>query len=358
MNTLSIRLLVVVLLIATGCAEHASLQTTFERAIEEFDLPDSPGGAVLVYQGDSVLLRRAFGLAEVESGRQNTPETCFRLASVTKQFTAMCVLILADRGELQVTQPMSDFFADFPPAAAQVTVHELLSHTSGIVAYEEVMAETTTVPVLDADVFRLLQTVDSTYFPPGSNYRYSNSGYALLALIVEKVSGMGFAEFLSKEIFLPLGMKSSIAIEHGLTDAAIRAFGYSPPDSGQTEFQRTDQSTTSHVLGDGGIYSCVDDLLRWHLSLLDRPLVSREILEDAFAVQAMSEDGTTRYGYGWMIGEIGGLKTVFHSGSTIGFRNFLLRVPERGLLVVVLMNRNDGPAETIARRLAEAALAQ
>lgn len=320
--------------------------------LDAWDLAGHPGGAVLVAEGDRVLFERGFGLADVEAGIPNTVETNFRLASVTKQFTAMAVLILRDRGAVALDDPITDYFPEGPAAWRAITVKHLLTHTSGLVDYEDVMPETTSVPLLDRDVLRLVKSIDTAYFSPGAHYRYSNTGYALLALTVERVSGLTFAEFLRREIFEPAGMRRSVAFENGISTVQRRAYGHSPDTTVAHDFHRTDQSMTSSVLGDGGIYSSVRDLLAWHRILLSERLVPRATLDEAFTPHVTSDDGKVRYGYGWMIEEMNGRKALTHSGSTIGFRNFIIRVPEREFLVVVLMNRADGTAERLARELA------
>ncbi len=326
---------------------------TMTDLLDEWDRPDIPGGAVLMAEGDRVIVSRGFGLANVESNVPNSIETNFRLASVTKQFTAMSVLILRDRGSLSLDDPITDFFPEGPALWRSITVRHLLTHTSGLVDYEDVMPETTSVPVLDKDVLRLVKGIDTTYFVPGSRYQYSNTGYALLALIVERTSGLTFAAFLRKEIFDPAGMTHTVAFENGISTVDRRAYGYSPEPGSASGFLRTDQSVTSSVLGDGGIYSSVTDLLAWHRILLSERLVSRATMDEAFTPHTTSDDGKVRYGYGWMVEEMEGMKALTHSGSTIGFRNFIIRIPEREFVVAVLMNRADGAAERLARAMAQ-----
>ncbi|MCU0453875.1 MAG: beta-lactamase family protein [Bacteroidetes bacterium] len=344
------------LLVCTTLTLVASCATTgvhrTNGLLEEWTQPGRPGGTVLVAEGDRIHLSRGFGSADVEANIPNGAETNYRLASVTKQFTAMSVLILRDRGSLTLEDPITDFFPEGPAWWRSISVKHLLTHTSGLVDYEDAMPETTTVPVLDCDVLQLVKPVDTTYFVPGSRYRYSNTGYALLALIVERRSGLTFATFLQKEIFGPAGMQRSVAFENGISAVDRRAYGYSPDTASASGFRRTDQSMTSSVLGDGGIYSSATDLLAWHRALLSERLVSRATLDEAFTPHATSDDGKVRYGYGWMIEEAEGERVLTHSGSTVGFRNFILRIPEREFVVIVLMNRADGEAERLARALA------
>lgn len=304
-----------------------------------------PGASVLVIRAGMPALRRSYGLADLEAGVAVTPQTNFRLASVSKQFTATAILLLAEDGALDLDDRARQWLPSLPVATATVTIRHLLTHTSGLVDYEDVMDPATTAQVRDADVLRLLETQDRTYFAPGSDYRYSNSGYALLALIVERASGQRYADFLRGRIFLPLGMGGTVAYEAGISGVAHRAYGYSFVQGAWT---RTDQSTTSAVLGDGGIYSSIDDLARWDAALYDERLLRGESLRAAFTPATPTDDPQVRYGFGWRItGE-----TLWHSGETIGFRNVIVRYPQQRMSVVVLTNRDDPEPYALARRIA------
>jgi CubicO group peptidase (beta-lactamase class C family) len=226
-----------------------------------------------------------------------------------------------------------------------VTIRHLLSHTGGLIDYEDSVPDEAP-QVHDADVLRILAGQNRTYFASGSNYRYSNSGYSLLSLIVERASGQKFAAFLHDRIFEPLGMQNTLAFEDGVSIVPMRAYGYSAAGN---SWARTDQSSTSAVLGDGGIYSSVDDLAKWDAALYDDRLLRAESRKVAFAPATHTDNPSVDYGFGWRItGE-----TLWHSGETRGFRNVILRYPERKLTVIVLTNRNDpepySTAQTIAR---------
>ena len=309
-----------------------------------------PGAALLVVQDGAPIARRGYGLADLEQGKPVTPATNFRLASVTKQFTAAAVLLLAEDGRLGLDDRARQWLPSMPPIADAVTIRQLLTHTSGLIDYEEIIPASMTAQLHDADVLALLQTQHRTYFRPGTAYRYSNSGYALLALIVERASGRSFAEFLRERIFQPLGMTGTVAFEDGISTVNHRAFGYSD-DNGS--WQRTDQSQTSAVLGDGGVYSSIDDLAKWDAALYDDRLLAAASRRLAFAPSTPTDDPAVEYGFGWRItGE-----TLWHSGETMGFRNVILRFPERRLTVVILTNRNDPEPYRTALSIADAALA-
>ncbi len=305
-----------------------------------------PGASVLVVREGDAVVRRAYGLANVEDGVAATPRTNYRLASVTKQFTAAAILLLAEDGRLQLDDRVRSWLPSLPAATDAVTIRQLLTHTSGLIDYEDVIPEGTVVPLRDADVLRLLESEDRTYFVPGSSYQYSNSGYALLALIVGKASGESFASFLRHRIFEPLGMHDTVALEEGISTVAQRAFGYSANERAWT---RTDQSITSAVLGDGGIYSSIDDLARWDAALYDERLLRGDSLRAAFTPATKTDQPDVAYGFGWRItGD-----SVWHSGETIGFRNAIVRFPRQRLTVVVLTNRNSPATYATALKIAD-----
>jgi CubicO group peptidase (beta-lactamase class C family) len=234
-----------------------------------------------------------------------------------------------------------EWLPSLPPAAAAVTVRQLLSHTSGIIDYEELIAAGTREPLRDADVLRLLARADRTYFPPGSRFRYSDSGYALLALLIAQVSGTDFASFLRRRIFAPLAMHDSVALEAGISTVPHRAFGYSRSGAG---WARTDQSLTSAVLGDGGVYSSVDDLAKWDAALSDGRLLQPATRELAVTPVTGTDDPQVRYGLGWRLTGA----SEWHSGETLGFRNAFVRWARARLTAIVLTNRSDGDPYSVA----------
>ena len=294
---------------------------------------EGPGAAVAVIRNGTSAYYVS-GYASLELRERITSATNFRLASITKQFTAAAILLLIEDGKLTLEDRAGRWLPSLPPATNTMTLRHLLTHTSGLVDYEDVIPATLMDQLHDDDVLQLLESQDRTYFAPGTSYRYSNSGYALLALIVGKASGLSFAQFLDARIFRPLGMLNTVAHEDGVSRMMHRAFGYSEVDHA---WQRTDQSQTSAVLGDGGIYSSLDDLAKWDAALYDERLLKSSSLRMAFAPSTRTDDPSIEYGFGWRItGE-----TVWHSGETIGFRNVIVRYPQRRLTVIMLTNRNE-----------------
>jgi CubicO group peptidase (beta-lactamase class C family) len=308
---------------------------------------EAPGASLLVLQDDQPVVRASYGLADLEAGTPTTPETNYRLASMTKQFTAAAILLLAEDGSLTLDDHAREWLPSLPQAAEEVTIRHLLTHTSGLIDYEDVIPRTFISQLHDADVLRLLETQHRTYFPPGTDYRYSNSGYALLARIVQGASGKTFATFLRERIFQPLGMNGTVAHEEGISTVNHRAFGYTEEEGW---WNLTDQDPTSAVLGDGGIYSSIDDLAKWDAALYDSRLLQPSSLQEAFTPATRTNDPNVEYGYGWRITD----ETLWHSGESIGFRNVIVRYPKRHMTVVVLTNRNEPEPYPLVEQIVQA----
>ena len=342
--------------LATVCVAGARAQgadagrvRTIDSLFAPYSAPGAPGASVVVIRRGRVVFERAYGLADLEARTPAAPRTDYRLASVTKQFTAMAVMLLAADGRLTYDDSVSRWLPALPGYARGVTIRNLLNHTSGLWYYEAFVPDTQTYQVKDRDALALIAQADSLFFPPGSAYRYSNTGYALLALVVEAASGMPFARFLEARIFRPLGMRGSVAFEEGVSTVPNRAFGYSRDSSG---WHRTDQSNTSAVLGDGGVYTSVRDMVRWDRALERHTLVSAEAQQLAWTPATLTSGSATEYGFGWFVRRDEGRLRVWHAGSTRGFRNAILRHPDERLTVVVLTNRNEGDPIAIGERVA------
>ena len=353
---------ILALVLCTACATASKARVT----ADDLQFVDSlftaytgttvPGASVVVISDGRVTVRRAYGMADLERRVAATPETDYRLASVSKQFTAMAVMLLVKDGKVRYDQAVREFLPELPAAARAVTVRHLLNHTSGLWDYEDLIPDSRTAQLDGRDVLALVVSKDSLYFPAGSQYRYSNSGYVLLGLIVERVSGMTFPEFLQTRIFRPLGMGASVAHVEGSDTVPRRAYGYSP--RGGT-FVPTDQSVTSATLGDGGIYTNVDDMQRWDQALYPggTALVDAATLDLAATPPQLpagaGAGATTEYGFGWFVDTYRGEKRWRHTGETSGFRNAIQRFPRRRLTVIVLTNRSSGEPGAIAESIAD-----
>jgi CubicO group peptidase (beta-lactamase class C family) len=335
---------------AAGDAASVSNARTVDEIFAAYDRSDVPGASVLVVKEGQVVLSRSYGMADLEAGVPATEWTNYRLASLTKQFTAMAIMLLVDDGRLSYDDHVGERLPGFPAYGREIRLRHLLTHTSGLPDYEDFVPDTQTVQLKDRDVLAILQRASGTISAPGSAYHYSNSGYAVLALVVEATSGIPFARFLQERIFVPLGMESTVAFESGVSTVARRAFGYT---AGPSRFARTDQSSTSAVLGDGGIYSSIHDLVRWDRALDAGTLVDAATMREAWTPATLADGSHTRYGFGWFVDRDADGLRLSHHGETRGFTNAILKYPERRVTVVVLTNRTGGDPLTLAQRVAE-----
>ncbi|HWJ21257.1 MAG TPA: serine hydrolase domain-containing protein [Gemmatimonadaceae bacterium] len=342
-------------------ASILSAQTTpsTERRVDAlmapYAAPAGPGASVLVVRDGRVACERSYGLAEVESGTPVTPRTNFRLASLSKQFTATAVMLLVADGRLHYDDSLATFLPALPAYARRVTVRQLLNHTAGLPDYEDFVPDSQTAQVHDADIPALIARATAPRFAPGTQYAYSNTGYVLLALVVERVSGQRFADFLHQRIFAPLHMTGTVAFEDGRSVVPHRAYGYTFDSAGLVH--RTDQSNTSATLGDGGIYTSAADLAKWDRALERHTLVSADAQRLAWTPPRLPEGRETQYGFGWFVTNDRGATRLIHHGESRGFTNAIVRYPERRLTVVVLTNRTGGAPWEIAQRIAELYLA-
>ncbi len=322
-----------------------------------------PGAAVLVAKDGRAVYNSSRGVADLQAMRPIDFRTNFRLASVSKQFTAAAVMLLVRDGKLRYEDRLTDIFPDFPEYGQVITIRNLLDHTSGLPDYEELMpASDGTVPaedaqIQDAGVMDLLKRQKAGWFVPGSLWRYSNSGYVLLGLVVEKASGRSFPDFLQERIFTPLNMIDTLAYVRGKNKVPNRAFGYAKENN---RWSMTDQSPTSATLGDGGVYSSLADLLQWDEALRRQSLLSEEEMRPALTPVRVPSKGPTEpdgtpadYGFGWFLNGWKGHARMWHYGETVGFRTAIQRFMDDGLTVVVLCNRADLDAAALSLKVAD-----
>ncbi len=322
-----------------------------------------PGAAVVVVKNDRVLFERAYGVADLRSLRKIDARTNFRLASLTKQFTAMAIMLLVHDGKLYYDDRLTDIFSGFPEYGGAITMRNLLNHSSGLQDYEDLMPpRDPAVPVeqtqiQDTGVLDLLKRQSSTKFTPGSKWAYSNSGYVLLGLIVQKVSGEGFPDFLHHRIFAPLNMSNTSAYVRGKSDVPNRAFGHSLEDR---SWKETDQSPTSATLGDGGVYSSLEDLGKWDRALQRNRLLSKREMLLALTPVKVSEGEVTEpdgsaaeYGFGWFLNPYRRHMRMWHYGETMGFRTTIQRFVADNLTIIILCNRADLNPSALALQVAD-----
>ncbi len=357
------RTAIAITVLALACHSSLAADRRAQRIDAIFHLLASkhtPGLAVLVIKDGRTIFCKGYGVADLRTGVPITPQTNVRLASFTKQFTAAAIMLLAQEGRLHYDDPLSRFFPEFAAYGRSITIRQLLNHTSGLPDYEDLYVNkfagtaAADIPQLkDADVLRIVEEQHSGVFPPGSKWQYSNSGYAVLAMIVEKVSGEPFGRYLAEHIFRPLAMRNTVAFEKGKNQVQQRAFGYQRQGDG---WIFADQSPTSAVLGDGGVYSSLDDLARWERALAHHTLLSRAEMEPALTPVAVasSKDGTpVQYGFGWFLEPYRGRARMYHDGETCGFRTTIQRFLDERLTIIVLANRVDLDPDALALKVAD-----
>ncbi len=367
----------VLALVAAGPAADTSREAATAAVLDGLVRGDEPGLAVLVRQDGKTVFERAYGVRDLRSRERIDRVTAFRLASVTKQFTATAVMLLVRDGKLRYEDALSDLVPSFPAYGGGISIRHLLTHTSGLPDYEDLMtaAERDRPPIWSADrqirddeVLALLRGETQGRFAPGTSWAYSNSGYVVLGRIVARVSGKPFGDFLHERVFAPLGMDRTRAYERGRNEVASRAFGHTREASG---FRQTDQSATSATLGDGGVYSTLADLASWDEAVRAGTLLSPAAMKPALTPVTLADGSLPHwpkgppsgdnlspgepvaYGFGWFLDPWRGRPRMWHYGETRGFRTAIERFPDDRLTVVILANRNDLDPVALALRVAE-----
>src|SRR4051794_5160943 len=298
-------------------------------------LPPHVGASVMAIDRDHVLFEHAYGLADLELKTPCTSSTNFRIASVSKQFTATAVMLLIDRRKIALDDPLTKYFPGFPDYGKRITIRHLLTHTSGLPAYEDLIPKGTTLQLDDLDVLRVLMDTKEPRFSPGDKFEYSNSGYTLLGLIVEAAAQKPFHAFMASDVFRPLGMDDSVLYQRGLNSIPHRAFGHGQKDG---HWIRSDQSLTSAVRGDGGVYTSLKDYRKWLLGIEERKLLSDASYEAMFSPQVGTDRHGSHYGFGWFVDEYRGEQRIHHSGETHGFRACVQRFPKRHAAIFYQLN--------------------
>jgi CubicO group peptidase (beta-lactamase class C family) len=340
-------LAVIVLLGGVGKAQSKitlPLPSTFDSYIQRVSAAGF-AGAVFIAQGDRVLLRSAYGLANDTLGQTFTPETVVDIGSLAKQFTAVGILKLVEQGKLTVTDTLAAFFPDLPADRASITIHQLLTHTAGLLN----VVEGDLTPLSRAAALDHIFSQPLTG-KPGAAYSYCNACYSVLAAIIEARSGQSYADYMHSQLFAPAGLRHTGFYGEPRWQGQPVAHGY---------LNDTDQGSPASwpgpywgVMGNGGILSTVDDLARWWKVLRAHRLLTPALTEQLFTRQVVQDSADTFYGYGWSIGSGPLGEEISHNGGGIGGNSDLAYLPEQDMLIILLGNRivyrtlgNDLPYE-------------
>jgi CubicO group peptidase (beta-lactamase class C family) len=357
-------------------ADAKTLTARLNYLLDGWKQKNAPGLAAALIRGGRIEYRKTFGFADLDARTPITPDTQFLLASLTKQFTAMAILILVERQKLRLDDTLAKYCPEFPGYARTITIRHLLNHTAGLTQYQELLAGKIDVEsyfrssksppaareFTAAEALQALSRQEKLRFPPGDRFEYSDSAYVLLGQIIERITGERYAEFLKESIFDPLGMKDTMVVDERKQKVPRLALSYGDRNH---KWQDITYSPENSIYGEDGIYSTLNDLYKWDQALYGERLVSRATLEMAFTPglnnegQEIATDLLTRpssYGFGWFISSLHGEKDVEHPGGWAGYDTYIVRVPSRRVTSIVLTNSSNDDVGEIAQQMAEMAM--
>ena len=328
---------------------YAQKLTKIDSLLQEKYPDNAPGATFLISKKGNIIYKKAFGLANLELSVPMKTDNVIKIGSITKQFTAISILMLMEQGKLNLDDEITRFIPDYPTNGNKITIHHLLTHTSGIKDYTRIkglnaIAQKDLTPSELID-FSKNEPID---FVPGEKYEYNNSGYVILGYIIEKVSGKPYANFVEEQIFKKLKMTAS---QYARQREVIknRASGYQKKDS---YINRMDFSLTLAYSG-GGLMSTVDDMFKWQEAIKNNLLISKETTEKAFTNYTLNNGEHTNYGYGWHIKAINNNRTFEHGGSVWGFKSMGVYLPDLDIYVIGLTNCLCNSPTKVTREIAE-----
>jgi len=316
-----------------------ALAKRIDAVMAEIYKPGEPGAAIIIRKDGKTIFRKGYGMADMELGVPVEPDMVFRLGSITKQFTAVSILILAEQGKLSLQDEITKFLPDFPTQGRTITIEHLLTHTSGLKSYTN-LSEWLPLWRKDMTVREIINlTKDKPMeFAPGERWNYNNTGYVLLGAVIEKVSGLTYEDYVNKNIFGPLGMKHSY---YGNTERIIprRIPGYQMGNDG---FVNAPYLSMTQPYAAGSLLSSVDDLAIWNDAVFSGKLLKKEWLDKAFTPCPLKNGGSTGYGYGWFIANYQGHRFIEHGGGINGFSTYEMTLPEDHIFLAILTNSAIG----------------
>jgi CubicO group peptidase (beta-lactamase class C family) len=348
-----------------------ALTERVDAFMSSWDKDTSPGAAILIACDGEILLKKGYGMADVESKTPIEPDdTAFLLASVTKPFTALSIIMCEERGLLDYDDSLTKIFPEFPIFVSGVTVRHLLNHTGGLYEYERLFMRNGQVDrawprsaktprsqyePTSKDTLQIIIEKNKLRFEPGSRFEYSNSGYVVLAQIVEKVDGRSFAQFLKEEIFDPVGMSQSILYDESEPVIKNRATSYERhgknASNGTPAFRDIDYTPLNFIYGEDNIYTTIEDMFKFDQALYTEELVSAASLQKAFTPPNLKSAKLSNYGFGWTIREEDGKRFVFHGGAWLGFRTYFRRDIDEGITYIYLSNFSDDQLKQVKSEL-------
>jgi len=312
---------------------------------------DQPGCAIAIIQKNKLIFSKGYGVTDITSKTPISSKTIFNVGSITKQFTSMAVLQLEAAGKLSLDDKLGKYFPQFPAREANnITIRNLMTHSSGMVDHYAFVDTKSIRHGIDSDVLRAVENLDSLYFKPGESYRYSNTAYCLLSLIIAQTGGWSYVDFMRTNIFQPLGMNQSFIIDmnRGMPEVAT---GYEKTDKG---FERLgpNESVFFTTQGDGGLYTSIDDYLKWLTALQNPGILKADWVGKARSPQHPIDLGRRlSYGFGWFVGDADAHRAVYHTGSNGGFRAIVFTIPEEQYAVIIFSNRTGIDLEDLVKEI-------
>lgn len=352
-KALSLKYLLIVITVlflnwqSNGYAQNP--ESNIDSLLQEKYPPNAPGGTFLISKNGNIIYKKAFGLANLELNAPMKTENVFEIGSMTKQFTAISILMLMERDKLDLNDDITKFIPDYPTLGKTITIHHLLTHTSGIKNYTSMkeirgIAKNDLTPLELIDFFKN-EPMD---FEPGEQFKYNNSGYSILGYIIELLSGQNYASFIEEHIFKKLNMASSSYASHTKV-TKNKVSGYHKGD----DFIKSMHISYTLPYAAGSLMSNLDDMLKWQEAIKNNLLISKEATEKAFTNYTLNNGEHINYGYGWHLKEINGISTREHGGSIFGFKSMGVYVPNADIYVIGLTNCDCNSPTGITREIAE-----
>lgn len=348
---------VVLMLAAPASAQTDDLAPRVDKIFEQYDKPTSPGCALAVIKDGSIVYKRGYGMADLDHDLPIKPDTVFHIASVSKQFTAMAILLLAQQGKLSLDDEVRTHVPELPELGHKITIRHLLHHTSGLRDQWNLLImagwRLSEDVVRDADILDLVSRMKGLNFKPGDQHLYSNTGYTLAAWIVKKVSGQSLREFCEANFFKPLGMTSTFFRDDHLVTVKRQAYGYQNGPNATFKLSVPNYDT----VGASSLLTTVEDLAKWDRNFYDRSVGGDSVIEQMHHTGVLNDGEKINYALGLVVGQYRGLKVVEHSGGDAGYNSHLLRFPDQRFSVACLCNLGANPG-LLSRKVADVYLAE
>lgn len=342
-----------------GSAEEKCAQ--IDRLFSPWVHPQSPGCALAVVQNGRIIYKKGYGLANLDHDVKITPATVFRIGSISKQFTAACIQILHREGKLSLDDNIRKYVPEMPEYEWPITIRHLIHHTSGIRDYEWLQyfrgEHSDRAEHSNEDIIKLISRQKGLEFKPGDQFSYCNSGYTLLATIVERVSGKPFSKFVKERIFNPLGMKDTLIYDDNTMIIKNRAVGYSKKDDGFVVNETLNEST-----GDGGVFTTVEDFFLWDQNFYEDKISGPGFIKSLLQIGELNDGNPAgyekqgikyEYAFGLTISRYRGLRTISHGGAYVGFRAAYLQFPDQRFSVICLGNLSQFDPMSLCYQIAE-----